>query len=135
MQRVLRSQADFRTTLLRNQLTSLVIYETVKTTKAKAALLVPFANHFFNRVKESGLPSQRLAHQTLLQKVAVKKLFEEIMPRYSAEETTFVGAHLLGPRRGDGAERSLVSLTKLLTVEKPVKAKKDKTQPKTEATE
>lgn len=131
MQRVLRSQADFRTTLLRNQLTSFVLYETITTTGAKAAQFVPFANHFFNRIKTKDLISQRLAHQTLLNKSAVKKVFEEILPRYTSSETTFVTTHRLTPRKGDGASQTLVALTKLLTVEKSAKAKKDKIEGET----
>lgn len=123
MQRVLRSQADFRSTLLRNQLTSLVLFEAITTTRAKAKLLLPFANRFFNRVKAADMNAKRLAHQTLLDANAVKKVFEEILPRYTAGDSTFTKEYKVMPRRGDNAEQVMVSLAKTLTVSEPKKTK------------
>lgn len=134
MQRVLRSQADFKTTLLRNQLTSLVTYEAITTTAAKAIELEAYANRFFNRVKTADFLAKRLAHQTLLTKISVQKLFEEILPRFEADTTTFVTKHQIAPRRGDSAKQAMVSLQKLLKVDnkdvapaikKPKTAKKE----------
>jgi large subunit ribosomal protein L17 len=118
MQRVLRSQADFKTTLLRNQLTSLVTYEAITTTAAKAVELEAYANRFFNRVKAGDFLAKRLAHETLLTKISVQKLFEEVLPRFEAETTTFVTKHQIAPRRGDSAKQAMISLQKLLKVEK-----------------
>lgn len=110
MWRVIRAQSDFRQTQLRNALTSLVLYESITTTKAKAMQLLPFANHFFNRVRPSGLNEKRLAHSTLLDKNAIVKVFEEILPRYSKGETTFVRGIKVAPRAGDAAPQMAVTL-------------------------
>lgn len=122
MKRVLRSQADYRSVLLRNQLTSLVLFETLTTTQAKAKALLPFVNRFFNRVKVTGLTATRLAHQTLLDPNAVKKVFEEILPRFDAKETTFVREYRIMPRRGDNAPQTMVSLIHPLKVVETKKA-------------
>lgn len=114
MQRVLRSQADFRSTILRNQLTSLVLFEAITTTKAKAGHLSPFVNRFFNRVKAGDLSAKKLAHQTLLDPNAVKKVFEEILPRFAKSETNFVREYKVMPRRGDNSPQALVALIKPL---------------------
>lgn len=122
MHRVIRAHSDFRQTELRNQLTSLVLYESVTTTAAKARNLVPFSNHFFNRIKTADLTAKRLAHATLFDKKAVAKVFEEVLPRYQTEATTFVRSLKVTPRRGDSAPQMLVALLKPLNTEaKPPK--------------
>lgn len=118
MQRVLRSQADFRSTLLRNQLTSLVLFEAITTTGAKAKQLIPFVNRFFNRVKTADMNATRLANQTLLDPNAVKKVFEEVLPRFSEGETNFVREYKVMPRRGDNSPQTMVAFIRPLTAEK-----------------
>lgn len=131
MKRTLRSQADYRQTMLRNQLTSLVLYEAVTTTSFKANQLIAFANRFFNRVKLADLPGKRLAHETLFDKNAVKKIFEEILPRYQKEDTTFTTTYRILPRHGDNAAMTMVTLTKTLSA-KPEEAKETKNTKKAE---
>ncbi len=129
MQRVLRSQADFRSTILRNQLTSLVLFEAITTTKAKGKQLLPFVNRFFNRVKAGDMNAKRLAHQTLLDPNAVKKVFEEILPRFTAEETTFIREYRVMPRRGDNSPQMMITLVKPLAI-KETKAVKSEANTK-----
>lgn len=118
MKRVLRAQHDFKSTTLRNQLTSLVLYEAITTTTPKAKELVAFANHFFNRAKIADLAAKKYAHQTLLVSPAVAKVYEEVLPRYEREATTFVRMLKTTPRHGDNAPMSMVLLLQPLTVEK-----------------
>lgn len=131
MKRVLRSQHDYISTLLRNQLTSLVLYEAITTTRAKARVLAAFANHFLARLESDNLTSTRLAHQTLLHKNAVKKVFEEILPRYGKTATSYARVLRVMPRKGDSAEMSLVMLQKPLTVKETKTAAEPKTVTKT----
>lgn len=128
MKRTIRAQADYSSVLLRNQLSSLVLYESITTTKAKASQLLPFANHFFNRVRSADLTAKKLAHQTLLDKNAIKKVFEDVLPRYQAAETTFIRTYRVLPRRGDSAEMVRLSLTA------PLKAKTETPQPAAKTT-
>lgn len=131
MKRTLRAQADFQTTVLRNQLTSLVLFESITTTKANALMLIPFANHFFNRVKIADLTAKRLAHQTFFDQNAAKKMFEEILPRYQKTETTFVRSFRVVGRKGDNAPQMMVSLIHPLSAKAPAKAvEKDSTDTK-----
>ncbi len=138
MKRTLRAQSDFRSTLLRNQLTSLVLFESVTTTKAKAKQLVPFAERFFNRVRSADFNAKRLSGQTLFDKNASLKVFEEILPRYGADQAAFVRTFRVIPRHGDNAEMAMVTFTKPLQVkakaEKPQAAEKPaKTKTKAKA--
>jgi len=129
MYRVIRAQSDFSQTQLRNQLTSLVLYESVTTTSAKAKQLIPFANRFFNRVKKADLAAKKLAHALLLDKNAIKKVFEEVLPRYKDGDTTFVRHLRVTPRKGDNAPQMIVLLTAPLKVEQPKTKKTTKDKP------
>jgi large subunit ribosomal protein L17 len=122
MKRVVRAHSDFLSTQLRNQLTSLVLFEAITTTTANAKDLLPFANRFFNRVKSANLDAKKIAHATLFDKKAIEKVFEEILPRYKKDDTTFVRSLKTAPRKGDNAPQTLVSLIAPLKVEeKPAK--------------
>lgn len=134
MKRVVRAHSDFLSTQLRNQLTSLVLYEAITTTTKNAKDLLPFVNRFFNKVKTGDLNAKKLAHATLFDKKAIAKVFEEILPRYKKEDTTFVRSLRVSPRKGDNAPQTLVSLLVPLKVEEPkaktVKEEKATAQPK-----
>ena len=123
MKRVLRSRHDFQATTLRNQLTSLVLYEVIVTTRTQAKALEAFANHFFNVVKSGDLTAKKHAHQTLLEPNAVKKVFEEILPRYTGAVTTFVRSLAATPRSGDNAPRRAVMLIEGIKVESSTAAR------------
>lgn len=131
MKRVVRAHSDFLSTQLRNQLTSLVLYEAVTTTTANAKNLLPFANRFFNKVKSADLNAKKVAHATLFDKKAIEKVFEEILPRYKSEDTTYVRSLRMQPRKGDNAPQTLVSLIAPLKVAEP-KTKTTKTEAVTE---
>lgn len=133
MQRLLRSKADYSKTLLRNQLTSLVLYEAVTTTDRQAKNLLSYANRFFNRVKAADLNAKKLAHRTLFSELAIKKVFEEILPRYEEKTTNYLTTYIVSPRRGDHAAQRLVTLLKTITVEKEIRKPKKETAPKTKA--
>lgn len=130
MKRVLRSQADYRSTLLRNQLTSLVLFEAITTTRAKAKQLISFVDAFFNSVKPADLNAKKLAHRTLFDELAVKKVFEELLPRYAENETTFVRAYRVMPRKGDAAAMMMVSFIRPLVVKEKTAEKAEKPKAK-----
>lgn len=127
MKRVLRSQADFKSTILRNQLTSLVLHESITTTKAKSKDLIPFVNRFFNRVKAADLVAKKLAHQTFFDKAAITKTFDDIITRAENSSDSFVKSFNLEVRRGDSSPMVRISLIEPKT--KP--AVKEETKAKT----
>jgi large subunit ribosomal protein L17 len=114
MLRNLRAKSDFQHTTLRNQLTSLVLYEVITTTLARAKKLETFANKFFSRVRLDDLNSKKFAHEVILDKNATKKIFEEILPRFNKTETTFVKYLKSMPRKGDNAPMAIVQIVKTL---------------------
>ena len=131
MKRNLRAQADYKISLLRNLLTSLVLFESITTTKKKAKDLIPYANHFFNKVRQGDFNAKRLAAKSMFDLNAMKKTFEEILTRYNDKETTFVRHYRVMPRKGDSAEMTMVSLIKPLEIKKEAKNATVKTTSKT----
>ncbi len=120
MGRVLRSQSDFLDTTRRNQLTSLILYEAIITSRLNGKILVSFADRFFNKVKKANLIASKYAHSVLKDKNAVKKVFEEILPRYQPTATNYVRTLATSPRRGDNAKQLAVMLIKEAKIE-PIK--------------
>lgn len=118
MWRLLRSHSDFQETTLRNQLTSLILHEVITTTTPNSKRLVSFADRFLHSVRKMDLNSSKLAHKTLLDKNAVKKLFEDVLPRYDETSTNYVRSIKNTPRRGDNAPRSTVMLIKEPVIDK-----------------
>lgn len=135
MRRVLRARSDFANTTLRNQLTSLVLYEAIVTGRLNGKQLASYADHFFNKVKIADLTARKYAHSILLDKNAVRKVFEEILPRYGGSATNYVRSLIAMPRRGDNAKQLTVMLIKEATVTtknmSPKSAEKPKTATKT----
>ncbi|MEK7171084.1 MAG: bL17 family ribosomal protein [Patescibacteria group bacterium] len=117
MWRVLRAQSDFKDTTLRNQLTSLVLYEAIVTSRLSGKSLVSFADRFFHRVKKADLLAHKYAHSVLMDKNAVRKVFEDIMPRYELTATNYVRSLSAAPRRGDNAAQLAVMLIKEAKIE------------------
>ncbi|MEK7202402.1 MAG: bL17 family ribosomal protein [Patescibacteria group bacterium] len=121
MWRVLRSQSDFAKTTLRNQLTSLILYEAITTGRLNGKSLVSFADRFFHKVKADDLLARKYAHSVLLDKNAVKKVFEDILPRYELSATNYVRSLSAAPRRGDNAKQLAVMLIKEASIEPSAK--------------
>lgn len=93
-----------RKALLRNLATSLIIYEKIKTTKAKAKTLRPLAEKLITTAKVNNLASRRRLISVLYHPKAVKKALAVLGPRYQAKKGGCLRIINLGRRAGDGAE-------------------------------
>ena len=93
-----------RQALLRNLATSIIIYEKVKTTKAKAKVVKPMVEKLITIAKTNNLTARRRLLQTLYHKKAVNKALEVLGPRYKERKGGYTRIINLGPRKGDGAE-------------------------------
>ena len=71
-----------RKALFRNQLSSLITHERIQTTLPKAKDLRPLIEKMITLGKRGGLHARRLALKTIPEATTVKKLFEEIAPRF-----------------------------------------------------
>lgn len=122
MTRILGRKKSNRLGLMRNLLTSLIIYESIVTTKAKAKELVPVGERLFFRSKKNDLNAKRQANKILYDQNAVSKLFAEIVPRYDKKNSGFIRVYSIDNRKGDNAPMALVEL-----VDKKVFVKKNET--------
>lgn len=93
-----------RQALLRNLATSIIIYEKVKTTKAKAKVVKPMVEKLITIAKINNLTTRRKLLETLYHKKAVNKALEVLGPRYKERKGGYTRIINIGPRKGDGAE-------------------------------
>jgi len=99
-----------RELMLRNLASSILIYEKVKTTKAKAQAVRPLVEKMITSAKEGTLASRRGLIKVLLQKNAVKKAMEVLGDRYKERAGGYTRTTKLGTRAGDHAEMVQIEL-------------------------
>jgi len=97
-----------RKALFRNQLSSLITHERIQTTLPKAKDLRPLIEKMVTLGKRGGLHARRLVLKTIPEAPTVKKLFEEIAPRFQSRAGGYTRILKLGRRPGDGAEMAIL---------------------------
>jgi len=97
-----------RRALLKNLLTSLILYEKITTTEAKAKEIRPLLERLITRAKKDTLANRRLIGGKLTTEKAMKKMFEVIAPRYQSRPGGYLRLIKIKNRRGDNAELSLI---------------------------
>ncbi len=117
-----------RTALLRNLATALIDKERIRTTLMKAKELRPYAEKLITLAKrdDGRLHARRLAARDVQDATLVKKLFDDLGPRFATRPGGYTRILRLGPRKGDGAEMAIVEL--IGSEFKPKGEKKDKTE-------
>lgn len=106
-----------RRAMLRNMVTSLIIHERIRTTEAKAKELRPYAERLITLAKKGDMHSRRVAGRQIADREALRKLFDQIGPRFEARPGGYTRILKLGARKGDGAELALIELTELTETE------------------
>jgi large subunit ribosomal protein L17 len=99
-----------RQALLRSLATSVILYEKVKTTKAKAKAVRPTVERLITVAKAGDVNARRKANQVVYGDNAVKKLVEELGPRYKDRQGGYTRITGIGFRQGDGAEMVQIEL-------------------------
>ncbi|GIW40088.1 MAG: hypothetical protein KatS3mg076_0665 [Candidatus Binatia bacterium] len=100
-----------RKAMFRNMVTSLFEHEVVRTTDAKAKELRRWADRLVTLAKRGSLHARRRAARIIRKKAVLRKLFEEVGPRFRDRPGGYTRIVKLGRRRGDAAPLSLVELT------------------------
>jgi large subunit ribosomal protein L17 len=125
----LNRSCGHRTALRRNLVTALFHNERIETTEAKAKAIRGQAEKLITLAKRSlaaeeenpgqGMHGRRLAAGRMarwatdddgMRVDVVKKLFDEIAPRYIDRPGGYTRMYKLGPRKGDAARMALVEL-------------------------
>lgn len=115
--------------LLRNLATSVVLYETVRTTKKRAKVVVPLVHKLITLAKtKEPREAIRAINAIVLHENASKKLIEVLKPRYSARTSGYTRITAVGARLGDGAKLVTLELMDrdVEAPEAPAKEKKPK---------
>jgi len=102
--KILDRKKEPREMMLRNLASSVIIYEKVKTTQAKAKAVKPLVDKLITISKKGDLTARRKLIDFLPQKMAVKKAMEILGERYKQKKGGYTRIVKLGARQGDGAE-------------------------------
>jgi large subunit ribosomal protein L17 len=94
--------------MFRNQLTALFTHERITTTLAKAKELRPLAERMVTLAGTGTLPARRKVLTMVPDKEVVRRLFDDIAPRFSDRPGGYTRIMRVGRRRGDGAEMAVI---------------------------
>ena len=108
--RKLGRPTDQRTAMLRGMVTLLLEKGSIETTLPRAKELRCVADKMITLGKKNTLASRREALAYITKEDVVKKLFDEIAPKYADRVGGYTQVYKLGPRRGDAAEMALIKL-------------------------
>lgn len=118
--RRLNRSKGHRTALRRTLVTELLRHERIRTTEAKAKAIRGQAEKLITLAKrglaaeatmpERGIHARRLAAGRLNDPEIVKKLFDEIAPRYADRPGGYTRIIKVGPRKGDAAPMAIMEL-------------------------
>jgi large subunit ribosomal protein L17 len=106
--------------MLANMAASLLTYQVIKTTETKAKEVRKLAEKLITLAKRGDLHAHRQVYDVIKDRKLVKKLFDEIAPKFADREGGYTRVSKLGPRKGDGAPVSVVELL----LERPDKEEK-----------
>ena len=106
--RKLNLPTDQRMALLRNLVTSLLENGRIETTVTRAKETRSLAEKMITLGKANTLHSRRQALAFITKEDVVKKLFDEIAPKYAERNGGYTRVIKTGPRRGDAAPMAIV---------------------------
>ncbi|MBC7261439.1 MAG: 50S ribosomal protein L17 [Chloroflexi bacterium] len=101
-----------RRALFRNLISELIRHERIQTTEAKARAIRGDAEKMITLAKRGDLHARRLVARTISDPELVKKLFDEVAPRYADRPGGYTRIIKLEPRQGDAAPQVLLELVK-----------------------
>ena len=108
--RKLGRPTDHRQAMLRGLVTYLLENGRIETTVTRAKEVRAMAERMITLCKENTLHSRRQALAYVTKEDVVKKLFDEIAPKYEAINGGYTRIIKTGPRRGDAAEMCIIEL-------------------------
>jgi large subunit ribosomal protein L17 len=116
--------------MFRNMVTSLLKYDRIQTTDAKAKELRRWADHIITLAKRGDLHARRQAMSIVREKAVVHKVFEEAPKRFATVSGGYTRIVKIGKRPGDAAPVSLVELIAPEPAKKKTTKKSKTTAPK-----
>jgi large subunit ribosomal protein L17 len=120
---------------LRSLVRNILIYQSVRTTRARAKAARPLLEKLVSLARENSLAAKREAFRILGDHQLVKLLFSDIGTRFSGRSSGFSRITGLAIRRGDNAALVLWELTEIKKKEKPKPKKEEPKKEKPQAGE
>ena len=108
--RKLGRTSDHRIAMLRAMVTFLLENGKIQTTVTRAKEVRAMAEKYITLAKDNSLHSKRQAYAFITKEDVVKKLYNEIAPRYADRNGGYCRITKTGPRRGDAAEMAIIEL-------------------------
>jgi large subunit ribosomal protein L17 len=106
--RKLRRTTAHRLAMFSNQLESLFTHERIQTTLTKAKELRPLAEKLITTAKTDDVTARRRVARWVPDRTTVKKVFENLAPRFVDRPGGYTRILRLGQRRGDAAEAAIL---------------------------
>lgn len=108
--RKLNRNPSHRRALIRNMVTSLLRYDRITTTDAKAKELRGWADWLVTLGKDGSLHARRQALSFIQDKAVAAKLFSDLAPRFANRNGGYTRVIKMARRRGDAAPLSAIEL-------------------------
>ena len=108
--RKLGRDSAHRIAMLRAMVTFLLENGKIETTVYRAKEVRSMAEKMITLAKENTLHNKRMAMAFITKEDVVKKLFDEIAPKYEDKNGGYTRIIKTGPRRGDAAEMCIIEL-------------------------
>lgn len=108
--RQLGRTASHRKSLINNQVTDLLRHDRIVTTEAKAKEVRPIAERVITLGKRGDGNARRRAGAVITDSAVVRRLFDEVAPRFQDRSGGYTRIVKLGPRLGDGANMAQLEL-------------------------
>ena len=108
--RKLGRPTDQRMAMLRGMVTALLENGKIETTVTRAKEVRPLAENMITLGKRGDLHARRQALSFITKEDVVKKVFEELAPKYAERNGGYTRIVRIGVRRGDNAEMAIIEL-------------------------
>ena len=108
--RKLGRATDSRTAMLRALVTFLLENGKIETTVTRAKEVRALTEKYITLAKDSSLHNKRQAMAFITKGEVVRKLFDEIAPKYAERSGGYCRIIKTGTRRGDAAEMAIIEL-------------------------
>ena len=108
--RKLGTDASHTKAMLRSLAAALLANERIKTTETRAKEVRSLVDRIITWGKRGDVHSRRLALAELGDQALVKKVFDDIAPRYTERDGGYTRILKLGPRKGDAAPMVIMEL-------------------------
>ena len=108
--RKLGRTTSHRISMLRGMVTFLLENGRIETTVTRAKEVRALTEKMITMAKDNSLANKRNAMAFITKEDVVKKLFDEIAPKYADRKGGYTRIIKSGPRRGDAAEMCFIEL-------------------------